>query len=205
MPENERYYSPPPGQQPYYNGPPPPGQPPYGQPYYNGPPPPPGQYYGGPPPPMNQPYPLIQVQESLPYGYDRHPLIRFFIGPVETPYFSYISALGMTAMLIYEFVQMHNLTGDVIETNPFNPMIGPSFQVGLFQDIQISQQRLILFLNRCSSIQALVSHLAFAQSPVYLHQQVSAIATEILQIRALLKRCADSVDLRMVLPIKRLD
>lgn len=130
MPENERYYSPPPGQQPYYNGPPPPGQPPYGQPYYNSPlPPPQGQYYGGPPPPMNQPYPLIQVQESLPYGYDRHPLIRFFIGPVQTPYFSYISALGMTAMLIYEFVRMHNLTGDVIETNPFNPMIGPSFQV----------------------------------------------------------------------------
>lgn len=127
MPENERYYTPPPGQQPYYNGPPP-GQPPYGQPYYNGPPPPQGQYYGGPPP-MNQSYPLIQVQESLPYGYDRHPLIRFFIGPVQTPYFSYISALGMTAMLIYEFVRMHNLTGDVIETNPFNPMIGPSFQV----------------------------------------------------------------------------
>ncbi|KAI8646841.1 rhomboid family-domain-containing protein [Parasitella parasitica] len=121
--ENGRYYSPPTGQQPYQNGPPP-GQ----QPYYNATPPPHGQYYGGPPP-MNQPYPLIQVQESLPHGYDRNPFIRFFIGPVETPYFSYISALGMTAMLIYEFVKMHNLTGDVIETNPFNPMIGPSFQV----------------------------------------------------------------------------
>lgn len=130
MLENERYYSPPPGQQQqqqYYNGPPP-GQPPYGQPYYNGPSPPPGQYYGGPPP-TSSPYPLIQVQEPMPYGYDRNPLVRFFIGPVETPYFSYVSALGMAGMLIYEFIQMHNLTGDVIETNPFNPMIGPSFQV----------------------------------------------------------------------------
>lgn len=147
MPVNERYYSPPPGQQQqqsYYNGPPP-GQP-YGQqPYYNGPPPPPGQYYGGPPP-MMQPYPLIQVQEALPYGYDRHPLVRFFIGPVETPYFSYISALGMTAMLIYEFVQMHNLTGDVIETNPFNPMIGPSFQVSACYSLYTPFYS--LFLNR---------------------------------------------------------
>ncbi|CAO3645360.1 unnamed protein product [Mucor hiemalis] len=35
----------------------------------------------------------------------------------------------MTGVLILEFVRYHNLTGSVIQTSPFNPMIGPSFQV----------------------------------------------------------------------------
>ncbi|KAG1523682.1 hypothetical protein G6F52_004821 [Rhizopus delemar] len=112
------YYTPPPGQ-PYYSG-----QPYYaGQPYYHG---------GPPPPPGGQHYPLLtpqQQQVMVPYGYDRHPLLRLLIGPINTPIFSYISAIGMAGMLIYEFIKMHQLTGEVIETNPFNVMIGPSFQV----------------------------------------------------------------------------
>lgn len=143
-PQNSSYYSPPPGQ-PYY-GSPPPGQP--GQPQYGSPPPgppgqpqyglpPPGQpYYSQTPPPGSQPYygqpqyPLIQTLEVLPpRGYNRPFYLRMLIGPIQTPIFSYISAIAMAAMLIYEFVKYHNLTGNIIQTNPFNPMIGPSFQV----------------------------------------------------------------------------
>ncbi|KAI9486515.1 MAG: rhomboid family-domain-containing protein [Benjaminiella poitrasii] len=134
-PINEQYYSPSPpinhSGTPYYNvG----GQPP--QPYYNsGLAPPPlqaGNYYGEPM--IGQQYPLIQTQpaeyEQQPYGYPSHrnPLLRLIIGPIQTPIFSYISAIAMAGALIYEFVRFHELTGDVIETNPFNPMIGPSFQ-----------------------------------------------------------------------------
>ncbi|KAI8987712.1 rhomboid family-domain-containing protein [Mycotypha africana] len=59
----------------------------------------------------------------------RNPITSFLIGPVRVPIFSYVSATVMVAMLIYEFVRYHQLTGGVIEQNPFNPMIGPSFQV----------------------------------------------------------------------------
>lgn len=127
-PGSQPYYSgtPPPGSQPYYPGTPPPGS----QPYYPGAPPPGSQpYYGGPPPPLGPQYPLIQQHELLPKGYNRPLYLRLLIGPIQTPIFSYISAIIMAGLLIYEFVRYHNLTGSVIETNPFNPMIGPSFQV----------------------------------------------------------------------------
>ncbi|KAI9280436.1 rhomboid family-domain-containing protein [Sporodiniella umbellata] len=109
---NQTYYNAPSGQQ-------------YG-PSYGGQP-----YYYGTPPPTGQHYPLLtaQQQTTLPNGYDRHPLLRLLIGPISTPVFTYLSGIAMAAMLIYEFVTMHNLTGEVIATNPFNVMIGPSFQV----------------------------------------------------------------------------
>lgn len=125
-PPQQDYYSPPPGgQQPYnnYGSPPPGGY--HGQPQQQ-------PYYGGPPPPVGPQYPLIQQQELyLPKGYDRPLWKRLLIGPIATPIFSYISAIVMAGVLIYEFVRFHNLTGNVIETSPFNPMIGPSFQVKL--------------------------------------------------------------------------
>lgn len=106
---------------PYYHENTPPGQS-----YYTPPPPPPPQH----PIPMNgSPYPLLIQEQPLPYGYDRHPIKRLLLGPIRTPIFSYISALAMVGAIIYEFVRFHNLTGSIIETNPFNPMIGPSFQV----------------------------------------------------------------------------
>ncbi|CAO3701930.1 unnamed protein product [Rhizopus stolonifer] len=118
-PHNRGYYPP---QNNYYA--PPPGQPYGGQPYGGQP-----YYYGTPP--TGQHYPLLPPQQQviLPNGYDRHPLLRLLIGPISTPIFSYLSGIAMAAMLIYEFITMHNLTGEVIETNPFNVMIGPSFQV----------------------------------------------------------------------------
>jgi hypothetical protein len=134
VPNQNEYFanssSPPLPGQPYYNygSPPPPG--PGGPPGYYGQQQP---YYGGPPPPVGPQYPLIQQQELLlPPGYNRPLWKRLLIGPIYTPIFSYISALVMAGVLIYEFVKFHNLTGNVIETSPFNPMIGPSFQVKRF-------------------------------------------------------------------------
>ncbi|CAG8694728.1 1663_t:CDS:2, partial [Acaulospora colombiana] len=41
------------------------------------------------------------------------------------PYFTWVVTAVQLAMLIYEFIDNKNLTGEFIETNPFNPMIGP--------------------------------------------------------------------------------
>ncbi|CEI99107.1 Putative Superoxide dismutase [Cu-Zn] [Rhizopus microsporus] len=77
--QDNRYYSPPP--------PPLPGQPQY--------------YYGGPP--MGQQYTLLEPQAPpaaiLPYGHNRHPLLRLLIGPINTPIFSYLSAIAMAGVI----------------------------------------------------------------------------------------------------------
>ncbi|KAG1448751.1 hypothetical protein G6F46_011509 [Rhizopus delemar] len=94
-------------------------------------------YYGGAHPPTAPNYPLLeprllekqQAYADIPSGYNRPLYLRILIGPVRVPTFSYISMLIMIALLIFEFVRMKQLTGSVIETSPFNPMIGPSFQV----------------------------------------------------------------------------
>lgn len=79
---------------------------------------------------QQQPYyippPVQQPQAQNP---DKLSWKSFVVGPIKYPIFSYLSALGMAIAIIYEFVHFHDLTGQVIETNPFNPMIGPSFQV----------------------------------------------------------------------------
>jgi hypothetical protein len=62
----------------------------------------------------------------VPYGYNRHVVLRMLIGPIDYPIFSYFSAFAMAGVLIYEFVKMNQLTGQIIATSPFNPMIGPS-------------------------------------------------------------------------------
>lgn len=90
---------PPPSQQPYNN-------------YYNGyyPQQQPGYYY----PPPHQAVPVnVQVTTTRQW-----PAV-----------FTYITALGMLAVLIYELVYNKQVTGNVIETSPFNIMIGPSANV----------------------------------------------------------------------------
>lgn len=42
------------------------------------------------------------------------------------PYFTYLVTLIQTVLLIYEFVYNQKETGSVIQTKPFNPLIGPS-------------------------------------------------------------------------------
>lgn len=90
---------PPHQQQPYNN-------------YYNGyyPQQQPGYYY----PPPHQAVPVnVQVATTRQW-----PAV-----------FTYLTALGMLAVLIYELVYNKQVTGNVIETSPFNIMIGPSANV----------------------------------------------------------------------------
>ncbi|KAI8093838.1 rhomboid family-domain-containing protein [Halteromyces radiatus] len=62
------------------------------------------------------------------YGSRRSPLKRLLLGPNQRPWFSWISAIIMLVILIYELIRNQSLTGSVIQTSPnFNPMIGPSF------------------------------------------------------------------------------
>ncbi|KAI8072399.1 rhomboid family-domain-containing protein [Gongronella butleri] len=62
---------------------------------------------------------------------DHRPLWkRILLGPNRRPWFSWITAVIMLIVLVYELVRNQNLTGSVIQTSPvFNPMIGPSSQV----------------------------------------------------------------------------
>lgn len=62
-----------------------------------------------------------------PYGKQRSGIKRLLLGPNQRPWFSWISGLLMLIILIYEFIKNQQLTGSIIETSPFNPMIGPSF------------------------------------------------------------------------------
>ncbi|KAI9027522.1 rhomboid family-domain-containing protein [Phycomyces nitens] len=55
--------------------------------------------------------------------------MRALLGPVARPWFSWATGAAMLGVLIYEFVRNQQLTGYLIETNPFNPMVGPSFSV----------------------------------------------------------------------------
>ncbi|ORZ15195.1 rhomboid family-domain-containing protein [Absidia repens] len=68
------------------------------------------------------------MNEPTPYGSQRSPLMRLLLGPNQRPWFSWISAVIMLAILVYELIRNAAMTGSVIQTSPyFNPMIGPSF------------------------------------------------------------------------------
>ncbi|CAO3608796.1 unnamed protein product [Cunninghamella echinulata] len=110
---------------PYHPSPQPPQQ---QQPYYNYnnnsnmyPPYPQQQQPYYPPPPQH----IIEAEK-----YSGHPMKRALLGPIRRPIFSYISALAMLIVLIYELVRNKQLTGSIIQTSPYiNPMIGPSVSV----------------------------------------------------------------------------
>ncbi|KAI9246735.1 rhomboid family-domain-containing protein [Phascolomyces articulosus] len=54
------------------------------------------------------------------------------------PLFSYLSALGMLVVLVVSFIQNRQLTGSIIQVNPFNMMLGPSTQVLVFEGARYS-------------------------------------------------------------------
>ncbi|KAI8388055.1 rhomboid family-domain-containing protein [Radiomyces spectabilis] len=65
----------------------------------------------------------------LPYGHKRRLPMRILLGPYKRPWFSWLSGAVMLIVLVVELVKNSSMTGSVIETSPFNVMIGPSFQV----------------------------------------------------------------------------
>ncbi|KAF7728388.1 Superoxide dismutase [Cu-Zn] [Apophysomyces ossiformis] len=67
----------------------------------------------GPPPP---PYQVVRP-------------LKILLSPVSRPWFTWISALAMLAVLIVELVTNYSKTGGIIATNPINPMIGPKITV----------------------------------------------------------------------------
>ncbi|KAF7721962.1 hypothetical protein EC973_003900 [Apophysomyces ossiformis] len=100
-----------------------PGSPnPYHQPVYVPPPQPTNYMYTPAPGPGG---PLLPAT----YEHNRPLWLRLLIGPVQQAWFSWLSGLAMLVVLVIEFVRNHQMTGNVIQTSPINPMIGPSFTV----------------------------------------------------------------------------
>ncbi|KAG2228035.1 hypothetical protein INT45_012059 [Circinella minor] len=87
------------GQQPYYN---------YAN-YGN------NNYY--PPPPQHQAVPVMMANTKPEYFWNRRSWPAVF---------TYITGAAMLAVMVYELVKNHQVTGNVIEMSPFNIMIGPS-------------------------------------------------------------------------------
>jgi hypothetical protein len=56
-------------------------------------------------------------------------MFRQLFGDAKYPVFTYISAIVMIGVFVYELVRNNQLSGSLIQTNPFNPMIGPNYMV----------------------------------------------------------------------------
>lgn len=56
-------------------------------------------------------------------------LFRQLFGDAKYPLFTWITAIVMVAVFAWELVRNHQLSGSVIQTSPFNPMIGPNYLV----------------------------------------------------------------------------
>ncbi|KAI7902757.1 uncharacterized protein BX663DRAFT_569575 [Cokeromyces recurvatus] len=54
-------------------------------------------------------------------------LFRQLFGNAQYPIFTWASAAIMVGVFIYEIIRNHQLSGSWIQTNPFNPMIGPNY------------------------------------------------------------------------------
>jgi hypothetical protein len=56
-------------------------------------------------------------------------MFRQLFGDAKYPIFTWISAVVMIGVFIYELVRNTQLSGSLIQTSPFNPMIGPNYMV----------------------------------------------------------------------------
>ncbi|CAO3617841.1 unnamed protein product [Mucor hiemalis] len=54
-------------------------------------------------------------------------LFRQIFGSAKYPVFTWITTIVMLSVFIYELVRGHALSGSWIQTDPFNPMIGPNY------------------------------------------------------------------------------
>jgi hypothetical protein len=60
-------------------------------------------------------------------------LFRQLFGYARYPIFTWISAIIMVGVFVYEMIKNSQLSGSVIQTSPFNPMIGPNYMVSFQQ------------------------------------------------------------------------
>lgn len=58
-------------------------------------------------------------------------LFRQLFGSTKYPIFTWVTSFAMLGVFIYELVRNHQLSGSWIQTNPFNPMVGPNYMVNM--------------------------------------------------------------------------
>lgn len=63
---------------------------------------------------------------------NRGALYGLVLGPTPFPFFTWGTAFAMLGVFIFELIRNSALTGNWIQTNPINPMIGPSSLVSFF-------------------------------------------------------------------------
>ncbi|KAG2227631.1 hypothetical protein INT45_004672, partial [Circinella minor] len=51
------------------------------------------------------------------------------MGPTDRPWFIWLSAVTMIVIMIFEIAKHHDALGSMIQTDPLNPMIGPTFTI----------------------------------------------------------------------------
>lgn len=67
-------------------------------------------------------HPMPPKQRGLVYK-------QLFGGGSRFAIFTYVSGIIMIGVFVYELIRNNALSGSVIQTNPFNPMIGPNYMV----------------------------------------------------------------------------
>ncbi|KAI9497480.1 rhomboid family-domain-containing protein [Zychaea mexicana] len=56
-------------------------------------------------------------------------LRSIMMGPTSRPWFTWLSATAMIVTMVFALAKHHDISGSMLETQPFNPMIGPSFTI----------------------------------------------------------------------------
>jgi hypothetical protein len=69
------------------------------------------------------------VREDVYVSKTRSLLYRQFFGGAKYVVVTWIFAVAMISCFVYEIVKNQQLSGQAIQTNPFNPMIGPNYAV----------------------------------------------------------------------------
>lgn len=70
--------------------------------------------------------------QHMPNNKQRGLLYRQLFGTAKYSLFTWISAIAMLCVFIYELVRNNQLSSSWIQTSPFNPMIGPNYMVIFF-------------------------------------------------------------------------
>lgn len=62
--------------------------------------------------------------------------VAWCLGPYNRPYFTWLCAAAMLVAFVIELAKNRDLTGSLIQTKPFNPMVGPKFTVWITSKIE---------------------------------------------------------------------
>lgn len=82
---------------------------------------------------------FMRLQESEDAPSKR--LRELMFGPTLRPWFTWASAATMIIILIFEYAKSLDLARSMIQTAPFNPLIGPSSTVSEKEKKKLKQRR----------------------------------------------------------------